>query len=77
MGFGPVNGVARLKLIEAGVPQYDIALLTLPSLPLIILLPFVVSRYLTGYESMRTFVVMYILKLVYTYIHFLLFHQQC
>lgn len=62
IGFGPVNGVVRLKLIEAGVPQDNFALLTLPSLPFILILPFAVSRYLSGTRSMRTFVVLYIAK---------------
>ena len=57
-----MNGVSRLKLIDAGVPADTIALLTAPLLPFLILVPIALSRFLIGQLAMRTFIATYILK---------------
>lgn len=58
-------GVANLKLVDAGIPASTFALLTLPSLPFLVILPFAMSRYLTGYKCMHAFLVIYYIRYVY------------
>jgi len=37
-----------LKLVEAGVPKENLAMLAVPMVPIQILLPLVISRYTSG-----------------------------
>ncbi|XP_014666688.1 PREDICTED: acetyl-coenzyme A transporter 1-like [Priapulus caudatus] len=47
VGFAAADAVTGLKLIEAGVPKEKLALLGVPVVPLQIILPFVISKYVT------------------------------
>jgi len=64
ISYGPIQGVAPLKLMDAGLPMDNYALLSLPSLPFIIIMPFLLSNRLTGPNSMHSFIIAYILKYV-------------
>lgn len=62
IGLGPSNGVVNLKLMDAGVPTDTYAMLTLPSVPFMLVLPFVLSSFFTGRRSMRAYVLTYVMK---------------
>lgn len=47
-GFAAADAVTGLKLIEAGVPKESLAMIAVPLVPLQILLPFVLSKLITG-----------------------------
>ena len=47
-GFSAADSVTNLKLIEAGVPKENLALLAIPMVPIQILLPLYISRYTAG-----------------------------
>ncbi|KAM9317886.1 acetyl-coenzyme A transporter 1 [Pholidichthys leucotaenia] len=55
MGFSAADAVTGLKLIEAGVPKEQLALLAVPMVPLQILLPLVISRYTAGPRPLDVF----------------------
>ena len=44
--------MAPLKLIENGVPKEKLALIAVPLIPLQIVLPFMISRYVVGPRPM-------------------------
>ena len=48
IGFAPADVATGLKLIEAGVPKENLALLAIPMVPIQILLPWYISRYTNG-----------------------------
>lgn len=48
VGFSAADSVTGLKLIEAGVPKENLALLAIPMVPIQILLPLYISRYTAG-----------------------------
>lgn len=63
MGFGPLDGVAPLKLIEAGVTHYNYVFLNVSSFPLQMVLGVTLARrWVTGPQSTRCFITSYILK---------------
>lgn len=48
IGFSAADTVTGLKLVEAGVPKEQLALLAVPMVPLQILLPVIISKYTAG-----------------------------
>lgn len=64
MGSAPLNGVMPLKLIDVGISSDTLALLGVPSIPFELIMPFVLSRFLTGNQAMRTFVMSNTMKYV-------------
>lgn len=57
-----MQGVAPLKLIDVGIPTDQFTLLSAPLLPLQVVLTFVLSRYVTGPQSMHYFSITLICK---------------
>ncbi|GLD57110.1 acetyl-coenzyme A transporter 1 [Lates japonicus] len=55
MGFSAADAVTGLKLVEAGVPKEQLALLAVPMVPLQILLPVVISKYTAGPRPLDIF----------------------
>nr|CAG4643885.1 EOG090X04K8 [Lepidurus arcticus] len=55
IGFSVSDAVTGLKLVEAGVPKAQLALLAIPLVPLQIVLPLLISRYTTGPSPMNVF----------------------
>lgn len=55
VGFSAADAVTGLKLVEAGVPKEQLALLAVPMVPLQILLPVVISRYTAGPRPLDVF----------------------
>ena len=55
--FGPTTGVASLKLMDEGVPRDKFVLVTLPTLPALMVLPFALSRYMTKKRALGAFLV--------------------
>lgn len=55
MGFSAADAVTGLKLVEAGVPKEQLALLAVPMVPLQILLPLVISKYTAGPRPLDVF----------------------
>ncbi|XP_072248829.1 acetyl-coenzyme A transporter 1 [Leuresthes tenuis] len=55
IGFSAADAVTGLKLVEAGVPKEQLALLAVPMVPLQILLPVVISRYTAGPRPLDVF----------------------
>ncbi|KAJ8410735.1 hypothetical protein AAFF_G00186920 [Aldrovandia affinis] len=55
IGFSAADAVTGLKLVEAGVPKEQLALLAVPMVPLQILLPIVISKYTAGPRPLDIF----------------------
>lgn len=55
-----------LKLVEAGVPKEQMALLAVPMVPLQILLPVVISKYTAGPRPLDVFYKAFPFRLLYT-----------
>ncbi|KAM9801170.1 acetyl-coenzyme A transporter 1 [Neosynchiropus ocellatus] len=55
VGFSAADAVTGLKLVEAGVPKEQLALLAVPMVPLQILLPLVISKYTAGPRPLDVF----------------------
>ncbi|KAK6296238.1 hypothetical protein J4Q44_G00339510 [Coregonus suidteri] len=55
MGFSAADAVTGLKLVEAGVPKEQLALLAVPMVPLQILLPLIISKYTAGPRPLDVF----------------------
>lgn len=55
VGFSAADAVTGLKLVEAGVPKEELALLAVPMVPLQILLPVVISKYTAGPRPLDVF----------------------
>ncbi|KAI2653678.1 Acetyl-coenzyme A transporter 1 [Labeo rohita] len=55
IGFSAADAVTGLKLVEAGVPKEQLALLAVPMVPLQILLPLVISKYTAGPRPLDVF----------------------
>ncbi|KAG7276895.1 hypothetical protein CRUP_034771 [Coryphaenoides rupestris] len=51
----PPDAVTGLKLVEAGVPKEQLALLAVPMVPLQILLPLIISKYTAGPRPLDVF----------------------
>ncbi|KAM3875337.1 acetyl-coenzyme A transporter 1 [Diretmus argenteus] len=55
IGFSAADAVTGLKLVEAGVPKEQLALLAVPMVPLQIMLPLVISKYTAGPRPLDVF----------------------
>ncbi|KAM9813079.1 acetyl-coenzyme A transporter 1 [Syngnathus typhle] len=55
IGFSAADAVTGLKLVEAGVPKAQLALLAVPMVPLQILLPVLISKYTAGPRPLDVF----------------------
>lgn len=55
IGFSAADAVTGLKLVEAGVPKEQLALLAVPMVPLQILLPLIISKYTAGARPLDVF----------------------
>lgn len=55
IGFCAADAVTGLKLVEAGVPKAQLALLAVPMVPLQILLPVIISKYTAGPRPLDVF----------------------
>lgn len=55
IGFSAADAVTGLKLVEAGVPKAQLALLAVPMVPLQILLPLIISKYTAGPRPLDIF----------------------
>ncbi|KAG7478510.1 hypothetical protein JOB18_000680 [Solea senegalensis] len=55
IGFSAADAVTGLKLVEAGVPKAQLALLAVPMVPLQILLPVIISKYTAGPRPLDVF----------------------
>ncbi|XP_077421937.1 acetyl-coenzyme A transporter 1 [Vanacampus margaritifer] len=64
MGFSAADAVTGLKLVEAGVPKAQLALLAVPMVPLQILLPVVISKYTAGPRPLDVFYKAFPLRLI-------------
>lgn len=56
MGFGCFSLITRLKLIDAGISQDNVVLLSVPLIPIKILLIFVVGNFLVGDKALTYFI---------------------
>lgn len=64
--FAAVDAITTLKLIDYGIPKDKIALLSIPMVPLQILLPFIISRYTTGPFPMTFYIKAFPYRLIMT-----------
>ncbi|CRL01967.1 CLUMA_CG015131, isoform A [Clunio marinus] len=64
--FAAVDAITTLKLIDYGMPKDKIALLSIPLVPLQILLPFIISRYTTGPYPMTFYIKAFPYRLLMT-----------
>ncbi|XP_062329064.1 acetyl-coenzyme A transporter 1 [Osmerus eperlanus] len=55
IGFSAADAVTGLKLVEAGVPKEQLALLAVPMVPLQILLPLIIHKYTAGPRPLDIF----------------------
>ncbi|KAI1883305.1 hypothetical protein AGOR_G00243830 [Albula goreensis] len=55
VGFSAADAVTGLKLVEAGVPKEQLALLAVPMVPLQIILPLIISKYTAGPRPLDIF----------------------
>lgn len=54
--FAACDSVTSLKLLEAGLPKDNLAMLAIPMVPLQIFLPLAVSKYTTGPKPMEVYI---------------------
>lgn len=66
VSFAACDAVTTLKLIDYGIPKDKIALLSIPLIPLQILLPFIISRYTTGPHPMTFYMKAFPYRLIMT-----------
>lgn len=64
--FAACDAITTLKLIDYGIPKDKIALLSIPLVPVQILLPFIISRYTTGPFPMRFYIKAFPFRLIMT-----------
>ncbi|XP_068440645.1 acetyl-coenzyme A transporter 1 [Clinocottus analis] len=64
IGFSAADAVTGLKLVEAGVPKEQLALLAVPMVPLQILLPVIISKYTAGPRPLDVFYKAFPLRLL-------------
>ncbi|XP_061637724.1 acetyl-coenzyme A transporter 1 isoform X2 [Phyllopteryx taeniolatus] len=64
IGFSAADTVTGLKLVEAGVPKAQLALLAVPVVPVQILLPVVISKYTAGSRPLDVFYKAFPLRLI-------------
>ena len=56
IGFAAADAVTGLKLIEEGVPKEKLALLGVPMVPIQIILPLIISKYMSGPQLMDVWI---------------------
>lgn len=66
ISFAACDAVTTLKLIDYGLPKDKIALLSIPLVPVQILLPFVISRFTTGPYPMTFYIRAFPFRLIMT-----------
>ncbi|XP_050682131.1 acetyl-coenzyme A transporter 1 isoform X2 [Leptidea sinapis] len=64
VGFCASDAVSGLKLVEAGVPREDLALLAVPLVPVQILMPIVLAKHTTGPEPLSLWLRAFPLRLL-------------
>lgn len=64
--FAACDAITTLKLVDYGIPKDKIALISIPLVPLQILLPFVISRFTTGPYPMRFYIKAFPYRLIMT-----------
>jgi MFS transporter, PAT family, solute carrier family 33 (acetyl-CoA transportor), member 1 len=64
--FAACDAVTTLKLIDYGIPKDKIALLSIPLVPVQIILPFVISRFTTGPFPMTFYIKAFPYRLIMT-----------
>ncbi|XP_031572070.1 acetyl-coenzyme A transporter 1-like [Actinia tenebrosa] len=55
VGFAAADSVTGLKLVEAGIPKENLAMLAIPMVPIQILLPLYISKYTSGPKPFDVF----------------------
>lgn len=68
VSFAACDAVTTLKLVDYGIPKDKIALLSIPLVPLQILLPFIISRFTTGPYPMTFYMKAFPYRLIMTII---------
>jgi PAT family acetyl-CoA transporter-like MFS transporter 1 len=66
--FAACDSITTLKLVEFGIPKDKIALLSIPLIPLQIILPFIISRYTTGPNPMSFYINAFPFRLFMTFV---------
>lgn len=66
ISFAACDAVTTLKLIDYGLPKDKIALLSIPLVPLQIVLPFIISRFTTGPYPMSFYIKAFPYRLIMT-----------
>lgn len=66
VGFAACDSVTTLKLIDYGIPKDKIALLSIPLVPVQILLPFIISRMTSGPYPMTFYIRAFPYRLIMT-----------
>jgi len=66
VSFAACDAVTRLKFIDYGIPKDKVALLSVPLVPLQVLLPFFISRYTTGSHPLNFYIKSFPYRLVLT-----------
>lgn len=64
--FAACDAITTLKLVEYGLPKDKIALLSIPLVPLQIVLPFIISRFTTGPFPMTFYIKAFPFRLIMT-----------
>ncbi|CAF2526520.1 unnamed protein product [Rotaria sp. Silwood2] len=63
IGFAATDAMTGLELIERGVARDSLALLAIPLVPLQIILPFLISKYMTGRKPLNVYIKSYPFRL--------------
>eukprot|EP00118_Oscarella_pearsei_P021527 m.242197 g.242197 ORF g.242197 m.242197 type:complete len:518 (+) comp40215_c1_seq12:83-1636(+) len=63
IGFAAVDTLTGLKLVEAGVPKENLALLAIPIIPMQMIMPVIVARYTAGPRPMDSYLKAYPIRL--------------
>lgn len=66
--FAACDSITTLKLVEFGIPKDKIALLSIPLIPLQLVLPFIISRYTTGPYPMNLYINAFPFRLFMTFV---------
>ena len=69
IAFAATDSISHLKLINAGVPKQNLALLAIPIAPLQIVLPWLFSKYTVGPHPMDVFVRTYPYRLMFNVVN--------
>jgi MFS transporter, PAT family, solute carrier family 33 (acetyl-CoA transportor), member 1 len=64
--FAAVDAITTLKLVDYGIPRDKIALLSIPLVPVQIMLPFIISRFTTGPYPLKFYIKAFPYRLLMT-----------